>query len=288
MLLDLQWLDHFIAHKTFHLNQMYTPCIADRDSGIQVLMMNIRQQLGARLAAYLAAPGKRDVRLATCPPEKLASTIRKGDVLLVEGSSRFSTAIKYLTQSTWSHAAFCIADLSDSPTGGVQLLEAEISAGVRYLSLENYQHLHTRICRPVGLSSAEIDTVVAHLTARVGHQYDLRNVFDLARYLIQTPPVPRHWRRRMLALGSGDPTRAICSTLIAGAFESIRYPILPDIIRQAQPRDKCEDCYNEILHVRHHSLFAPRDFDISPYFQIIKPTLDRHFDPHQLEWAAEP
>ena len=30
-------------------------------------------------------------------------------------------------------------------------------------------------------------------------------------------------------LGSGDPTRAICSSLIAAAFGSVRYPVLPDV-----------------------------------------------------------
>jgi hypothetical protein len=38
-------------------------------------------------------------------------------------------------------------------------------------------------------------------------------------------------------------------------------------------------------HVRHHTLFVPRDFDISPYFRIIKPTLEMDFDHHQLAWA---
>ena len=42
-------------------------------------------------------------------------TLRPGDVLLVEGSSRISTAIKYLTQSTWSHAALFVGP----PLGGV-------------------------------------------------------------------------------------------------------------------------------------------------------------------------
>jgi hypothetical protein len=34
----------------------------------------------------------------------------------------------------------------------------------------------------------------------------------------------------MLAIGSGDPTTAICSTLIAAAFGSVHYPILPQIV----------------------------------------------------------
>jgi hypothetical protein len=77
-------------------------------------------------------------------------------------------------------------------------------------------------------------------------------------------PVPQRWRRRMIALGSGVPTKAICSTLIAQAFGSVRYPILPriELIESKETR-------REILHIRHYSLYAPRDFDISPYFAII-------------------
>lgn len=54
-----------------------------------------------------------------------------------------------------------------------------------------------------------IDALVAFAVARLGHRYDMKNVFDLARYLLPTPPV--QWCRRTIALGGGDPTRAICS-----------------------------------------------------------------------------
>ena len=80
----------------------------------------------------------------------------------------------------------------------------------------------------------------------------------------------------MLALGSGDPTRAICSTLIAQCFESVHYPILPLIETvHLQDPDHVERV-REILHVRHYSLYVPRDFDVSPYFQIVKPLLEQH------------
>ena len=36
--------------------------------------------------------------------------IRKGDVVLVEGNERISEVIKYLTQSSWSHAALYVGD----------------------------------------------------------------------------------------------------------------------------------------------------------------------------------
>ena len=251
-------------------------------------MQRLFRAIGRRLARFLSKPSKREVRVATYRPEELKATIRKGDVLLVEGSSRFSTAIKYLTQSTWSHAAICIANPDnaiDPDSDKMILLEADVIDGVKYVGLSKYWKLHTRICRPIGLTPEEIDTVVEYAKSRIGHQYDLKNISDLVRYLIQTPPVPSRWRRRLLALGSGDPTKAICSSLIAQAFQTIRYPILPDIVLTESEDPDCNECYKENLHIRHHSLFAPRDFDISPYFQIIKPILKEGFDPHRLSWG---
>jgi len=194
-----------------------------------------------------------------------------------------------LTQSTWSHAALYVGDatgLVDAQGRPRCFLEADIREGVRAVSLAEFEHLNSRICRPVGLDSAEIAAVIAFALARLGDQYDLKNVVDLARYLFPTPPVPVRWRRRMRALGSADPTRAICSTLIAQAFQSVRYPILPSIELLPSDDPQCRGCLAEILHVRHHSLFVPRDFDISPYFAIIKPTLESGFKHRSLRWHA--
>jgi len=89
----------------------------------------------------------------------------------------------------------------------------------------------------------------------------------------------------MLALGSGDPTRVICTTRIAEAFQAVAYPILPRIEQMTEKEcEQCRDTVREILHIRHHSLFTPRDFEVSPYFQIIKPTIHRGFDHRQLDW----
>ena len=87
------------------------------------------------------------------------------------------------------------------------------------------------------------------------------------RYLFPLP-VPQRWRRHMIALGSGDPTRIICSALIAQAFEPVRYPILPKVTQV-----ESEPARQEILEIRHSSLYTPRDFDISPYFAVVKPTI---------------
>lgn len=244
--------------------------------------------IGRRLARFLSRPRPADVHPATSPAELVGPTLRPGDVLLLEGTSRFSTAIKYLTQSTWSHAALYVGDAVDPPgfVGEPRvLIEADINEGVRAVPFSEYAGWHSRICRAVGLTEHERARVIDYMVSRLGYQYDVKNIIDLVRYLIQTPPVPSRWRRRMLSLGSGDPTRAICSSLIAQAFQSIHYPILPDIEVTESSDPYCIDCREEIHYIRHHSLFAPRDFDVSPYFEIVKPRLAQGFDFHQLTWA---
>ena len=164
-------------------------------------------------------------------------------------------------------------------------IEADVSAGVRVVPLEFYAGMHTRICRPVGLSEQQIEAVVCYAVERIGHQYDIKNIVDLARYLLPTPPVPQRWRRRLISFGSGDPTRAICSSLIASAFQSVNYPILPEVEHLRSMDSWHGFAEQEIFRIRHHSLFTPRDFDVSPYFQIIKPALAHGFDPALIPWA---
>ena len=84
--------------------------------------MSPLRSIGRRLAAFLAKPRERSSHLPTSPPRLLAATLRKGDVLLVEGSSRFATAIKYLTQSTWSHAAMYVGEIEGALSDRQKLL----------------------------------------------------------------------------------------------------------------------------------------------------------------------
>lgn len=247
-------------------------------------MNRILEAAGSRLARYLTRPVQRDPIGRPTPPEQLLACLRPADVLLVEGDTRISGTISYLTHSTWSHAALFVgphlADAGGDPNH--LFVDADAVEGVRGVGVEAFAGLPTRICRPVGLSEEETRKVTAYAISHIGDRYDLRNVVDLARYLISVPPVPVHFRRRMLALGSGDPTRAICSTLIAQAFQSIRYPILPTVqVRNADGRD-FQHGAEEILRLRHHSLFVPRDFDVSPYFKIVKPTVAAGFDHRTL------
>ena len=255
------------------------------------MLNSIMRKIGQGLAQYLNQRAKKYVAFSVTPIRTLRACLRAGDVLLVEGDKRISVAIKYLTQSTWSHAAFYVGNALGPPEDGGEpkvLIEADLTKGVIAVPLSTYRHFNTRICRPVRLADEDRRKVVSFMVERLGLQYDLKNVIDLLRYLLPTPPVPTPWRRRMLVLGSGDPTRAICSTLVAQAFQSVHYPILPKIREVASYDENYRQIVREILHIRHYSLFTPRDFDLSPYFEVVKPSIDTGFDYRQLNWYEDP
>lgn len=247
----------------------------------------IKQKMGEWLATYLSQPIKTYTPFSVTPARVLRRQLRPGDVLLVEGDKRISVAIKYLTQSTWSHAALYVGKVDDSrlrALGEDLLIEADMKLGVIAVPLSKYRSLNTRICRPVNLTDEDRQKVIGFMVERIDLKYDLKHVFDLMRYLLPTPPVPVRWRRQMLSLGSGDPTLAICSTLIAQAFQSVQYPILPKIkVEAAEGGNGSRDLYMK----RYHGLFTPRDFDLSPYFRVVKPTLEGGFDYKSLEWYED-
>ena len=246
------------------------------------IMGFVLDTIGKLIAAYLQKEVPGYEPFTPSDPEHLRGIIQQGDVMLVEGNNRVSGIIKYLTQSTWSHSALFVGpiDGASEPNGEPHvLIEANIGEGVTSAPLSKYFPYHTRLCRPVGLSYEDRNTVCRYAINRIGFGYDTKNILDLMRFLIPLP-MPQRWRRRMIALGSGDPTKIICSALIAQAFDAVRYPILPKITRAGRGGRR-----REILHIRDSSLYMPRDFDISPYFEIVKPTIVEGFDYTSLHWA---
>ncbi len=273
-----------------------------------------------KIGAFLVrALEREDSRYTPYTPFDIATlrrVLRPGDVILIEGNQRISSIIKYLTQSTWSHAALYIGahqDLTERmksadtpsqenptdptstdnapnapPEDTLWLIEVLMADGCICVPLSKYATYNIRICRPVGLSNDDIDTIVDFMIGKIGTHYDLKNIIDMLRYFIRLP-LPAAYRRRAIAFGAGDPTRAICSTLIAQAFQRVRYPVLPIIENRDDYSSIVKSSYSrpEIMHIRHHSLYAPRDFDLSPYFRVVKPTLETGFDYKTLQWSDQ-
>ncbi len=222
--------------------------------------------------------------------------IRKGDVILVEGNERISECIKYLTQSSWSHSALYVGDepIRRDPEMKAPLVaqfgeeanflvvEAIVEAGVVLSPLAKYRDFNIRVCRPFNLSAADLAEVMDEAIRSVGDTYDLRNVIDLMRYFLPVSLVPPRFRRQALQFGSGEATRAICSSVIASSFNRVKFPIVPNYEQlppqAVSPKRRLWPIGSKTtgalqygkLRMVSPTLITPRDFDLSPYFEIIK------------------
>jgi hypothetical protein len=247
---------------------------------------------------------------------QLRKYIRKGDVLLVEGNERISEVIKYLSQSSWSHSAIYVGDapLKRSPKlrhelvekygdeANYLLVEALVESGVVVTPLSKYRNFNIRICRPHMLTAADQRVVVDYAIDNIGRRYDLKNLFDLARYFLPVSIVPARLRRQALEFGSTDPTRIICSSLIAESFARVRFPIVPRYEPTPPGMEALPSRYAwlerfsrkahapGLMRMVAPTLVTPRDFDLSPFFEIIKFNVieSSRFDYHKLRWVEEP
>jgi hypothetical protein len=228
--------------------------------------------------------------------ERIRHEVKPCDVILVEGRSRVSEVIKLVTQSAWSHAALYIGRLHDLEdpllkdllrqhyigTADKQLvIESELGVGTVVRPLTTYEHEHLRICRPRNLGFHDSQQVIAYAIGRLGTAYDMRQAFDLARFLFPWWILPRRWRSSLFKSNPGENTHTVCSTMIAEAFGSIQFPILPLVKRLEGARYQ--------LYMRNPKLCTPSNFDYSPYFDIIKyPFLDFHqyADQRLLPWTG--
>lgn len=242
----------------------------------------------------------------------LKTQLRKGDVILVSGDQRVSMVIKYLTQSTWSHTAIYIGDelRRFDPARATELderfgddaryliLEADNDSGVSCAPITKYLRHNLRVCRPRNLRKEDLDRVLRYLFERLGHKYNFRHVFELARYFFPVSIIPRRFRKVALHYGGEHKHEVICSTLLARAFRSVGYPILPRVTLdevEVQPGllsrllRRNGNAVRATYREEDPALITPRDFDLSPYFDIVKVNhaSEPRFDYRRIEWASD-
>jgi len=226
------------------------------------------------------------VETPPCDFNRLRSEIRPGDVLLIEGRSRVSDIIRAITQSPWTHAALYlgradeieneelrqIVEKNQTKEGNIRLvIEGMLGKGMIISPLSNYRHHHIRICRPIGLSLTDREAVIAYAIKAVGKPYNVRRLLDLARYLLPWSFLPRRWGSSLFTTPNGTLESGICSSMIAEAFTAVKFPILPFI--------KNDNVSGIEMIQRNPYIFTPKDFDYSPYFEIIKYPI---FDPAEM------
>jgi len=270
-----------------------------------------RQRLVRLATRLLTKPLGHYARHATNDLANLRRHIKKGDVILVEGDQRVSEVIKYLTQSSWSHSALYIGDelwqrkpalrnvLGTAFGADAQhlMVEALVEEGVVASPLSKYIDFNIRVCRPYNLRREDLDTVLDDVMGQIGNRYDVKNLIDLARYFLPVSLVPRRLRRTVLEFGSRLPTQAICSSMIAHAFGQVRYPILPEVTKSEEP--PASDRWGwlgrrsrnsgSLFRSRPVTLTTPRDFDMSPYFEVIKFNIleEMKFDYRKIRWVED-
>ena len=233
-----------------------------------------------------------------CDFNRLKYEIRPGDVILVEGQSRVSKVIRTITQSPWTHAAMYIGRLHDIEDNALRkkvavhmkkrenarvVIEGLLGQGIVVTPLSVYRHHHIRICRPIGLSPIDAEQVIAYAIKSLGKRYNVRQLLDLARFLLPWSIMPRRWGSSLFTTPTGEPESGVCSTNIAEAFHSVHFPVMPVLAPDGEAGVE--------LIQRNPHLFAPKDFDYSPYFEIIKYPF---FNPEQstpyyrrLPWSKE-
>ena len=81
---------------------------------------------------------------------------------------------------------------------------------------------------------------------------------------------------------AGDLTRQSVRLYRGGCLYTLS--ILPRAGSSTEAYGVAPFVQSEVEHIRKHGLYTPRDFDVSPFFAIIKPMLDNGFDYHQLIW----
>jgi len=220
-------------------------------------------------------------RAYLCDFTQICNKVRPGDVLAIEGRNHISAIIKEITQSPWTHAALYIGKIDDIEDPALQkvlrdylqnsntqllsghlLIETDLGLGTTLSPIEKYQEDHIRILRPQGILPEDTQKVIAYAASHLGAHYDFRHIFDLARFLFPWRLLPREWRSTLFQHNALKPTEEICSSLIAEAFESVGFPVLPFVIEtDGKPVE---------LIQRNPKLFTPSDFDYSPFFEVIK------------------
>ncbi len=260
-------------------------------------MEKITQWIWQKLCDWLVHE-KPPAQVPLCDFNRLCRELRPGDIILVEGRSRVSEVIKLVTQSAWTHSMLYVGRIldvedettrhriqqhykSDDPAERL-IIEAVLGSGTVITPLTSYRREHLRICRPRGLAPRDAGAVIAYAVNRLGAAYDVRQLLDLARYFFPWGILPRRWRSSLFQHNAGEPTKTLCSGLLAEAFSCVDFPILPFI-------DRSDDGALR-FYKRNPKLFTPKDFDYSPYFEIIKYPflgLDDLGVYRRLPWAAD-
>jgi len=140
-----------------------------------------------------------------------------------------------VTNSTWSPSALYV--------GEGKIIDPLPNTGTVISGLDHYEQLNIRICRPIGLSEDKRRMVCDFASSHVGRGYDQINVANILFGLFKKK------KDKTEFVGDISSSNEVCSGLIAEAYNHVGFLILDGV---------------------NFSQIVPADFDLSPYFEIVK------------------
>lgn len=232
-----------------------------------------------------------------CSFDHAAQILSPADIVLIDGTAPADNRIKAITGSNWSQVLLYLGRLHDikDPTlratasdftpcqSNTQLLlKVDLVHGVHLITLSQLQESQLRICRPRGLNDDEKQTIIRYALSRL--ESHKKHAWWPAIRLLLVPwaLLPRGWRKPVFKLLSGRRLRRSVGGTIGDAFSFIQFPILPLVKQDSDGKTK--------LYRPYPMVFYPSDFDLSPYFDVIKYSFADQIDGKGLRllpWKGE-
>lgn len=212
-----------------------------------------------------------------CNYDHAAQILQPADVILVNGTAPADKRIKAITESQWSQALLYLGRLHDIKDPSLRamasdylpcqsntqlLLKVDLVHGVHLITLSELQDAQLRICRPSGLTDNEKQSVIRYSLSRL--ESHKKHAWWPAIRLLLVPwsLFPRHWRKPIFKLLAGRRLRRAVGGTVGDSFSFIQFPVLPLVKQESGGKTK--------LYRHYPMVFYPSDFDLSPYFDVLK------------------
>ena len=152
------------------------------------------------------------------------------------------------------------------PDPGHCIVEADVEAGVRMITLSRLDQHDIQVLRASRLPETSRQQLIDYLLARVGLRYDLNHVIELARLVLFSPSPLGRWLSPRTMRGA-DPTRAVCSTLVAHALFTAGVSVGANPVVAARLQHAAKEMRADLRATLDY--LVPADFERLPEFEPV-------------------
>lgn len=234
------------------------------------------QDTRSHIIRWLYAP-KASITASWCDFNQARHLLEPTDVVLIDANTLADRKIKAISGSRWSQAYLYIGRLHDIRNSSLRaavnehlncqsdtqlMLKVDLVKGIHITTISELRQQTFRICRPRGLSEEDKQSVINYAISRMSPQ--AKHAWWPAVRLMLVPwrLLSAKWRLRMFRYLSGRRLRRAVGGTVGDAFSFIQFPILPLVKGEEESTSK--------LYRQYPFIFFAADFDLSPYFDVVK------------------